>query len=210
MTAKTRPRTRLDPEVRREQILEAAERVFQTRDPAEVTFEELAGAAGVSRALVYNYFGDKGGLVAAVYVRSLHRLNDELDRAVDPEAPADDRLRAAVRCYLAFAAQNSAGWQLMGATAGFDHPDVRQVRHQRFEDLAHNWGDGSGARLLARGVIGFLEGATVAWIEGGARDIEGVADLICTALWDGLSTVQVAARGADSSARQQYQAATLR
>ena len=52
-------------------------------------------------------------------------------------------------------------------------------------------------------MIDFLEGATVAWIEAGAPDIEAVADLLYTSLWLGLSA-------ADSSARQQYQAATLR
>jgi AcrR family transcriptional regulator len=206
VTAKTRPRTRLDPQVRREQILEAAERVFQARDPGEVTFEDLATEAGVSRALVYNYFGDKGALVAAVYVRSLSRLHRALSDAVDPEAPDAERLRATVRCYLGYAAENSAGWRLMGATAGFDHPDVRRVRRRRFEDLSREWGDGTGARLLARGVIGFLEGATLAWIEAGAPNIEAVTDLLCTTLWQGLSTAQ---RGS-SSARQQYQAATLR
>jgi len=79
-----RPRTRLDPEIRREQIVEAAERVLKGRDPGDVTFEEIAEEAGVSRALVYNYFGDKGGLIAAVYLRSLRRLDEELSRAVDP------------------------------------------------------------------------------------------------------------------------------
>ncbi len=174
--------------MRREQILASAEQVFERRDPAEVTFEELAGAAGVSRALVYNYFGDKGGLVASVYVRSLHRLDEALARAVDPGAPADQRLRAAVHCYLSFAAENSAGFRLMGATAGFDHPDVRRVRRQRFEHLARDWGGGTGARILARGMIDFLEGATVAWVEAGASDIEAVTDLVFTSLWAGLSS----------------------
>ena len=57
--------TRLDPEVRRELILDAAEEVFEPA-AAEVTFEAVADAAGVSRALVYNYFGDRSGLLAAV------------------------------------------------------------------------------------------------------------------------------------------------
>jgi hypothetical protein len=45
----------LDPELRRSQIVEAAVRVFSETDPVEVTFEEIAEAAGVSRALVYNW-----------------------------------------------------------------------------------------------------------------------------------------------------------
>ena len=75
-------RTRLDPEVRRELILDAAEEVFRSRPPSEVTFESVADAAGVSRALVYNYFGDRSGLLAAVELRSLERLDRRLRAAL--------------------------------------------------------------------------------------------------------------------------------
>ena len=59
-TTEKRAVTRLDPAVRRTQIIEAAAELFAERDPAEAPFEEIADAAGVSRALVYNYFGDRG------------------------------------------------------------------------------------------------------------------------------------------------------
>jgi hypothetical protein len=46
-----------------------------TAETADVTFEEVADAAGVSRALVYNCFGDRRGLVAAVFQRHTDRLH---------------------------------------------------------------------------------------------------------------------------------------
>ncbi len=82
-----RTRTRLDPEVRREQIIDAAEAVFAGREANEVTLEEIAEAAGVSRALVYNYFGDKSGVIAAVYLRSFDRLDAQLATALDRTDP---------------------------------------------------------------------------------------------------------------------------
>jgi AcrR family transcriptional regulator len=184
-----RPRTRLDPEVRREQIVEAAEQVFQGRDPADVAFEEIAEAAGVSRALVYNYFGDKGGLIAAVYLRSLRRLDEELDRAVDPDAPDGERLHSVVRCYLRFANENSAAWRLIGSTATMEHPEVLSARNDRFAKLARNWGDTAEARVAARAVIGFLESATLDWLEYRDLDVDRLADLLFTILWTGLSAV---------------------
>ena len=63
---------------------------------------------------------------------------------------------------------------------------------------------------MARGVIGFLEGATLAWIEAGAPDIEAVGR---PAVDDAVARPvhgSGALSDADSSARQQYQAATLR
>ena len=212
MTARPRQRTRLDPEVRRGQILEAAERVFAERDPQDVTFEELAAAAGVSRALVYNYFGDKTGLVAAVYCRCLNRLHDELEAAIDPDAPDAVRLRAGIDCYLRFAKRNVGTWRLMSHTGATDHPDVRRARRERFEELAAGWGGTVEARIAARGMVAFLEGATVVWIDSGGHDVEQVADLLFTVLWHGLSAVagpQLRPAG-ESRTRQQYQAATLR
>ncbi len=212
MSPATRPRTRLDPEVRREQILAAAEGVFVDRDPSEVTFEELAAAAGVSRGLVYNYFGDKSGLLAAVYLRSLHDLHDQLDLAIDPNAPDAERLRSAVDCYLRFARHNAASWKLMSHTAATDDPEVRRARRQRFEELASGWGGTTEARIAARGLVGFLEGATLVWIESGGHNVERAVDLIFTILWKGLSAVEPpqARPPGESRARQQYQAATLR
>ncbi len=86
-------RTRLDPEVRRELILDAAERVLVDRNPSEVTFEEIADAAEVSRGLVYNYFRDRTALLVALAERALERLDRELLSALDPGAdlPAADR-----------------------------------------------------------------------------------------------------------------------
>src|SRR3954471_19975575 len=112
-----RIRTRLAREERREQIVDAAAEVFQGRDPVEVTFEEIADAAGVSRALVYNYFGDRGGVLAAVYLHTFDELNHELNATIDREAPPQDRLRSIVRGYLRYAVDHAAAWRLLQLTA---------------------------------------------------------------------------------------------
>ncbi len=66
VTKKPSRRTRLDPDTRRRSIVQAASEVMLGHDPMEVSIELVAEAAGVSRALIYNYFGDRGGLLAAV------------------------------------------------------------------------------------------------------------------------------------------------
>ena len=48
---------RLDPGQRREQILDAANALFAERAYDEVSIEDIAGAAGVTRGLVHHYFG---------------------------------------------------------------------------------------------------------------------------------------------------------
>lgn len=186
-SASRRTRTRLDPEVRREQIVAAAEEVFAGRDPNDVTFEQVAEAAGVSRALVYNYFGDKGGLVAAVYQRSSQRLDDALDRVTTPADDPADRVRAVVDRYLQFATENAAAWRLLGSAEAAVHPVVQRLRRDRYRQMASEWGGTAEAWMLARGVLGFLEAATLEWLERGARDRARATEAISSLLWSGLA-----------------------
>jgi AcrR family transcriptional regulator len=186
MAGEGRTRTRLDPATRREQIVAAAESVFVGRDPAEVTFEEIAAEAGVSRALVYNYFGDRGGLIAAVYLRSIERLDDALRGALDGSHTPSERLRLIITCYLEFARCHAGSWSLIGTSEATLHPVVQQARRARYERMAEAWGGSPEARVLARGIVGFLEGASIQWIDGDPCELDQVVLLLHTVLWSGL------------------------
>lgn len=52
-------RVRLSPEVRREQIIAAAQRLYADRPYDQVSTAELAAAAGVARGLINHYFDTK-------------------------------------------------------------------------------------------------------------------------------------------------------
>jgi AcrR family transcriptional regulator len=59
-------RRRLNPEDRRQEILDAAVRLFGERGYSDVSLSEIARAAGVTHALVHHYFGSKRDLYLAV------------------------------------------------------------------------------------------------------------------------------------------------
>lgn len=181
--------TRLDPAVRRNQILEAAARVFEQRDPGEVPFEEIADAAGVSRALVYNYFGDRGGLLAAVYLHHFGALDRALTLAADSTAAPADRFRAIVHRYLEFAAEHPGAWRLLQLTRAIDHPSVRESRQRRMARMAASWGGTTEAGVVAHAVVGMLEAATVEWLHAGEGDAEPLADVLFDLLWGGMSSL---------------------
>jgi AcrR family transcriptional regulator len=94
------PRRRLDPGARREQILDAAVAYF-----AEVGFSgstrDLARRAGVTQALLYQYFGSKAELTEAVFARVyLGRLDPRwLDTIQDRTIPIEARLCTFYRHY---------------------------------------------------------------------------------------------------------------
>jgi len=210
--APRRARTRLDPEVRREQIIDAAELVLVERDAAEVTFELVAEAAGVSRGLVYNYFGDKSGLLAAVYLRNVEPLMDALEhRLRDAERVPERDLRAVVDAYVRFAAENPSACRLLGNAEAAEHPAVRRARRVHIARVGATWGATPEARVLACGIIGFLEAAVIEWLDEEDLTADRAADVIHSQLWAGLSHDPRPQSGTTvSTARQQYHATTLR
>ncbi len=119
---------RLDPEVRRGLIVDAAERLLAEGDPLLVTFEQVAAEAGVSRALVHAYLGDRRGLIDAVQVRIVARLDawvgHGLRRATEPRGA----LRAIVDGTFAFVEAEPDGWGVLLGSGGLDHPALHGVR----------------------------------------------------------------------------------
>ncbi|MCD9198211.1 TetR/AcrR family transcriptional regulator [Aeromicrobium wangtongii] len=65
------PRLRLAPAERRQQIIDAAGRLYADRPYDAVSTAELADAAGVARGLINHYFGDKRELFLEVMRESI-------------------------------------------------------------------------------------------------------------------------------------------
>lgn len=65
------PRLRLDPAVRREQIIAAAQRLYADRPYDRVSTAELAAEAGVARGLINHYFENKRELFLAAMRQSV-------------------------------------------------------------------------------------------------------------------------------------------
>lgn len=69
-------RRRRSPEVARQELLDAAERLFAKERPDDVGLKDVAREAGTSHALITHYFGTYAGLVESVLHRRLLRLRD--------------------------------------------------------------------------------------------------------------------------------------
>ncbi|MFP5321444.1 MAG: TetR/AcrR family transcriptional regulator [Acidimicrobiia bacterium] len=194
--AQNRSRTRLDPAVRRRQIAEAAARVFAEHDPSEVSFELIADEAGVSRSLVYSYFGDRGSLFAAAYNHELELLDAEIDGALESLGSDRERLSRAVSAYLGFAWRHRRSWQVIASASSSRHPAVREAIQARTDRIAASITDTPEARLLVRGVIGMLEAAALHTLENDDVDTDGLAELLTRVIWDGVSSLDGRADGA--------------
>ena len=72
--------SRLAPEQRREQILDAANALFAERGYDEVSIEDIASSAGVTRGLVHHYFGGR----KEVYIALLERIGTMREEQLPP------------------------------------------------------------------------------------------------------------------------------
>jgi AcrR family transcriptional regulator len=85
--ARALPRRRRPPELARQEILDATERVLAASQPDQVGLKEVAREAGVSHALITHYFGTYAGLLEATLERRLRKMREVvLARLREPDA----------------------------------------------------------------------------------------------------------------------------
>jgi AcrR family transcriptional regulator len=118
--------SRLDPGDRRDQILDAANGLFAERAYDEVSIEDIARAAGVSRGLVHHYLGGRKD----VYIGLLERLAALREEQLPPPVGRSARARLAdtVSRWLDWTEANRTIW-FAAIAPGEDiaDPDVRRV-----------------------------------------------------------------------------------
>lgn len=71
-------RRRRAPEVARQLLLDASERLFARESPEQVGLKDVAREAGVSHALITHYFGTYAGLVEATLERRIAALRERI------------------------------------------------------------------------------------------------------------------------------------
>jgi len=113
-------RTRLAPQARRAQLLELGARLFATRSVDEISIDVLAEEAGVSRGLLYHYFGSKQDFRLAV-IR--HAVEDLVEQTAPPaEGEPLERLLISLGVYVDYVLANLTLYRSMvrAAAGGTD------------------------------------------------------------------------------------------
>jgi AcrR family transcriptional regulator len=84
---------------RRSQVLGAAIELFSKRGYHATTVKDIAGRAGVSTGLVYQYFGDKEDILFLALQAVLDTYKERIPRAIEGTEDPLQRFRAAVHAY---------------------------------------------------------------------------------------------------------------
>lgn len=96
-----------------EQTLEAAHALFAERGYAAVTMDEIAASIGVTKPLLYNYFGNKEQLYIACMERAGDALIQTIADAVRETANPGDALGAGVRAFFSFLDTDRSAWAVL-------------------------------------------------------------------------------------------------
>ncbi len=99
-----------------DRILDAAEELFTQHDPASIGMNEIARAAGCSRATLYRYFENREALRAAYVHRETYRLGRELMKQTGRIDDPHERLIASIIATLRMVRESPAMSSWFGST----------------------------------------------------------------------------------------------
>jgi|SRR3954454_12846762 len=167
--------TRLTGDQRREHLLHTGVALLGRHGTADVSIEEIAQAAGVSKGLLYHYFPTKDDFLLAVLARSQSEMDQRevRDRELAPMAQFDQNLDG----FLRFVDDHAAGYLAVVNARGRSDAVralIEQRRSRRVDELVAlvalvRGGSREQVRtpqLVAaiEGWIGFSESVTVRWL----------------------------------------------
>ena len=113
----------MDPDERRQLILDAARRAFAAQSYEDVSLSAIAREARASEALVHKYFSTKGRLYGRVLALAAADLAERTRLAADAladDSTARDHIRTSVGVYLDFIAERASGWAAYQMLAGHE------------------------------------------------------------------------------------------
>jgi AcrR family transcriptional regulator len=182
-------RSRLTIDERREQLVRLGTEIFAERPFDEVSIDDIAAAAQISKGLLYHYFPSKRDF----YVEVVRFSALEMEALTEPDASLEPLARrsASLDRYLDYVETHAQGYStLMRAGIGSD-PQVAAVVEEvrarivdRILDARTYTGDRPPAalRIAVRGWVGFVEAASLDWIEHRGLPRDGLRAILVSIL----------------------------
>jgi AcrR family transcriptional regulator len=195
--------TRLSGPERQRSIVEAATEVFAKRGFEGARIEEIAEAAGVSKALIYEHFSGKRELYAQIMRAG---TEESLKRTLEATAGAEgsvEIMQRALGAFLDFVAEDPNRWRVIEQEVSdpeimaLDQGQQRQSERAIAALLAHDEyvvarKDVDPKHLEMLGVM--IQGATVRaanwWIEDQSMSRDEVLLLLMRFMWLGLERIR--------------------
>ncbi|MFE5077007.1 TetR/AcrR family transcriptional regulator [Streptomyces halstedii] len=165
-------RRRMGVDERRAQLLCVALELFSRRSPDDVSIDEIAAAAGISRPLVYHYFPGKMSL----YEAALRRAADDLaGRFLEAhEGPLGARLLRVMGRFFDFVEEHGPGFSALlrggpsggPSTANVMIDGVRQAAYEQILSHLRVVSPPARLQLVVRSWVSLAESTALLWLDG--------------------------------------------
>ena len=183
----TARRARLSTDARREQLVALGVEIFSERPFDEVSIDDIAASASISKGLLYHYFPSKRDFYVAVVRHSAEEMQAVTE--TDPDLSPRARLSAALDRYLEYVDNHARGYStVLRAGIGSDREvaaiveDVRSAMANRILDDFAGVDTPPGVRIAVRGWVGFAEAASLEWLERRDLSRDELRELLIQAL----------------------------
>lgn len=134
-------KSRKDAVRNREAVLAAADALFASHEsPDDVTMADVAAAAGVGKGTLFRAFGDRAGLLRALYEARLAPVGEAVEAGPPPLGPATpprDRVLALLDALLCFKLDNRRLALALEAGGGSNSP-YQPDHYKRWHGLLHS------------------------------------------------------------------------
>ena len=189
-------KTKEERQARRDELLDAAVEAIRRHGP-QVSMEDLARAAGVTKPILYRHFDHRDGLTAALATRFADGLQATLVSAMGSGTDPRETLVKTIDAYLSFVERDPEVYRFLvrHLTASDDELSVgnflRQVGNQVAvvvgEQMRAAKVDSGGAEPLAHGIVGMVHAAGDWWLERQTMPRERVVQYVVDLLWGGMA-----------------------
>ncbi len=180
-------RLRLGVDERRSHLIAVGIELFSQKSYDELSVDDIARAAGVSKGLLYHYFDGKRGFYVATVREAARDLRERVEEASFRESEPLDQLRAGITAYLGYVSDHARSYvTLLRGGIGYD-PEVAAIVEQTREhflrlmlDKLEGFPDQGRLRSALRGWIGFVEASSLDWVEHRDMDQAELGRLLLT------------------------------
>jgi AcrR family transcriptional regulator len=197
-TAADQPRKRMPRAERERQMLQVAKEIFSERGYLATSVDDIAERCGVSKPMIYEYFGSKEGLLVACIRAARAELAEVTTKAAVGASTPEEALRRGLRAFLTFADSHRRAWALLlsgeAAAAGpAAAEEVEAGRRQQVEIdvmLFRSFLPDAPQRALeaaAQVVVGACERLSLWYVAQEEMGADEAAEYLITSLWHGLS-----------------------
>jgi AcrR family transcriptional regulator len=169
-------------------MLEVAGEAFATHGFHAASMDAIAEAAGISKPMLYNYFGSKQGLYLAYVERSSHELLESMRGAASPDSPADQRLHAGILAFLTYVDEHRSGWAVLRSEASAQGGQLAAEVAALRERIAHMLVRLFESEAFAHAFVGAGESLARWWLEHPEEPKEQIAQQLMSIAAGALAT----------------------